>query len=45
MRTVTGNYIDFADPQPDQFSLEDIAVGLGSECRFGNQLGISEVVR
>lgn len=38
MRTVSGRFIDFADPQPNQFTLEDIATGLGSECRFGNQL-------
>ena len=38
MRTVDGKYIDFANPQPDQISLHAIATGLGSECRFGNQL-------
>ena len=38
MRTVDGKYIDFANPQPDQISLDAIAIGLSSECRFGNQL-------
>ena len=38
MRTVDGKYIDFANPQPDQISLDAIATGLSSECRFGNQL-------
>ena len=38
MRTVDGKYIDFVNPQPDQISLDAIATGLSSECRFGNQL-------
>lgn len=31
----SGRYFDFRDPQPDQFTLEDIAGALSKICRFG----------
>ena len=33
----SGRYIDFANPHPDQFTIEDIAFGLARECRFNGQ--------
>lgn len=33
----SGRYFDFADPQPHQFVLTDIAGGLAKACRFSNQ--------
>lgn len=35
--TVSGRRIDLRDPQPDAFTLEDIAHGLGNVCRFSGQ--------
>lgn len=32
--TATGKHFDFADPQPDQIDILDIAQGLANECRF-----------
>ncbi len=31
----SGRYFDFADPQLDQFEIDDIATALGNTCRFG----------
>jgi hypothetical protein len=36
--TVSGVYLDLADPQPDAILLHDIAVGLSNVCRGGGQL-------
>jgi hypothetical protein len=33
----SGSYFDFLDPQPEQFTLEDIAGALSKICRFGGQ--------
>jgi 5'-nucleotidase len=38
IRLRSGNYLDLADPQPDQFTLADIAGGLSKICRFGGQV-------
>ena len=37
IRLRSGLYFDFIDPQPDQFTLEDIAGALSKICRFGGQ--------
>ena len=37
IRTVTGKRVDLIDPSPDSIDLEDIAVGLSNQCRFGGQ--------
>lgn len=34
----SGSYFDFLDPQPDQFTLDDIAGALSKICRFGGQI-------
>lgn len=34
----SGRYFDFVDPQPDQFTIEDITGGLSKICRFGGQV-------
>ncbi len=31
----SGRYFDLADPKPDQFTIEDIALALSNICRFG----------
>lgn len=36
-QTASGGYIDYLDPQPDQFTLDDICQGLARECRFNGQ--------
>lgn len=38
IRLRSGLYLDLADPQPDQFTLEDIAGALSKICRFGGQI-------
>lgn len=35
--TRSGSHFDFADPQPDQIRIGDIARGLSNECRFAGQ--------
>lgn len=35
--TRSGKHFDFADPQPDQIAIGDIAWGLSHECRFAGQ--------
>lgn len=35
--TNSGKHFDFADPQPDQIDLLDIAQGLANECRYAGQ--------
>jgi hypothetical protein len=35
--THSGKHFDFADPQPDQIDLLDIAQGLANECRYAGQ--------
>lgn len=37
IRLRSGAYFDLADPQPDQFTIEDIAGALSKICRFGGQ--------
>ncbi len=37
IRVRSGGYLDLADPQPDQFTLADIAGALSKICRFGGQ--------
>lgn len=37
IRLRSGHYLDLANPQPDQFTLEDIAGALSKICRFGGQ--------
>lgn len=37
IRVRSGGYLDLADPQPDQFTLTDIAGALSKICRFGGQ--------
>jgi 5'-deoxynucleotidase YfbR-like HD superfamily hydrolase len=37
IKTCSGKWLDFADPQPDQICLKDIAWGLSREQRFANQ--------
>lgn len=37
IRLRSGCYFDFIDPQPDQFTLADIAGALAKICRFGAQ--------
>lgn len=38
IRLRSGRYFDFEDPQPDQFTLGDIAGALSKICRFGGQV-------
>jgi hypothetical protein len=38
IRLRSGRYFDFLDPQPDQFTLGDIAGALSKICRFGGQI-------
>lgn len=38
IRLRSGLYLDLADPQPDQITIEDIAGGLSKLCRFGGQI-------
>lgn len=38
IRLRSGCYFDFVDPQPDQFTLRDIAGALSKICRFGGQI-------
>ena len=38
IRLRSGRYFDFLDPQPDQFTIEDIAGALSKICRFGGQI-------
>jgi hypothetical protein len=38
IRLRSGRYFDFMDPQPDQFTIEDIAGALAKICRFGGQI-------
>jgi hypothetical protein len=38
IRLRSGRYFDFLDPQPDQFTLADIAGALSKICRFGGQI-------
>lgn len=33
----SGLYLDYVNPQPDQFTLHDVAQGLSRECRFSGQ--------
>lgn len=35
--TSTGKHFDFADPQPEQIDIIDIANGLAKQCRFSGQ--------
>lgn len=35
--TRSGKHFDYADPQPDQIDIDDIADGLSRECRFAGQ--------
>lgn len=37
IRLRSGRYFDLAEPQPDQFTLKDIAGALSKICRFGGQ--------
>ena len=37
IRLRSGGYFDFANPKPDQFTIEDIAGALSKLCRFGGQ--------
>ena len=37
IRTRSGGWFDYANPQQDQFTLEDIAGGLSKVCRYGGQ--------
>ena len=37
IRLISGRYLDLRDPQPDQFTLTDIAGALSKICRFGGQ--------
>lgn len=44
--TRSGRHFDFADPQPDQIDIIDIAWGLSKECRFAGQcLGFYSVAQ
>lgn len=38
IRLRSGKYFDLADPQPDQFTFNDIAGALSKICRFGGQI-------
>ena len=38
LATNTGKIIDLLEPNPDQFTIEDIANNLGKMCRFNGQL-------
>ncbi len=38
IRLRSGRYFDLLDPQPDQFTLGDIAGALSKICRFGGQI-------
>ena len=37
IRTYTGEYLNFFDPQPEQISIESIAIGLARTPRFAGQ--------
>ena len=37
IRTYTGEYLNFFDPQPEQISIESIAIGLARPPRFAGQ--------
>lgn len=34
VQTHTGRFVDFIEPKPDDFCIEDVAQGLANECRF-----------
>lgn len=38
IRLLSGHYLNLEDPQPDQFTLSDIAGALSKICRFGGQV-------
>lgn len=42
IETVSGSYVDFADPQPDTIFIDDIAWGLSREARFGGHTNTVE---
>lgn len=37
VETVSGLYLDYLDPKPEDIAIEDIAAGLANACRFGGQ--------
>lgn len=37
IKTLSNGHINFLNPQPDQFCIEDIAAGCANACRFGGQ--------
>jgi len=39
IQTYSGKILDFADPKPEMFCIQDIAVGLAHTCRFSGQTG------
>ncbi len=38
IRTVSGNYVNLLNPDPDTITIEDIAHSLSQQCRFGGNL-------
>lgn len=38
IKLASGGYLDLGGPQPSQFMLEDVAIGLSNICRFGGQI-------
>lgn len=38
IRTVSGQYVNLLDPDPDTILIEDIAHGLAHQCRFAGQI-------
>jgi len=41
-RTVSGQYVDLLDPNPNTIRIKDIAIGLSNMCRWGGQVDIGK---
>lgn len=43
-QTRSGRYLDYSNPTPEMFTIEDIAIGLSRECRFSGQTSLTHSV-